>query len=191
MIAERPLSNAEVITLAVFLAGGDGRRADTEDVAVKANEIAPGRFVWRKYPDQINIHHVGAFLCDAKKEKYGRYLSGSLREGWALTEAGLAFARANLHRVQGLRPGRRRLGPHEERERRRMLASEALALFHRGGAAAVDRRQAEAFFRIDDYVTGESRRRKVGRLVALFESDPRLGPAVRELGDRVLSNGNP
>lgn len=48
----KTLSNNEIVTLAVFLLGGDSHCVDTEDVAVKVNEIAPGRFTWRKYPDQ-------------------------------------------------------------------------------------------------------------------------------------------
>jgi hypothetical protein len=63
------LSNHEIVTLAVYLLGGDTQYLDTEDIAVKANEIAPGRFTWRKYSDQINIENVRAFLSDAKKEK--------------------------------------------------------------------------------------------------------------------------
>ena len=39
----------------MYLLGGETRRVDTEDIAVKANELAPGRFAWKKYPDQINL----------------------------------------------------------------------------------------------------------------------------------------
>jgi len=42
------LSNHEIVTLAVFLLNGHSHSVDTEDVAVKANELAPGRFtMWR------------------------------------------------------------------------------------------------------------------------------------------------
>ena len=40
----KALSNHEIVTLAAYLLGGDSKRIDTEDVAVKTNEIAPGRF---------------------------------------------------------------------------------------------------------------------------------------------------
>lgn len=60
-------SNHEIVTLAVYLLGGEAKVIDTEDVAVKANEIAPGRFTWRKFPEQINIENVRTFLSDAKK----------------------------------------------------------------------------------------------------------------------------
>jgi hypothetical protein len=70
------LSNHEIVTLAVYLLGGDSKRIDTEDVAVKANELAPERFAWRKYPNQINIENVRTFLSDAKKLKNEAYLIG-------------------------------------------------------------------------------------------------------------------
>lgn len=49
------LANHEIVTLAVYLLGGHAQRVDTEDVAVKANALAPGRFTWRKYASQINL----------------------------------------------------------------------------------------------------------------------------------------
>ena len=50
--------NYELVVLATYLAGGKTAYTDTEDVAVKANKIAPGRFTWRKYKEQINIDTV-------------------------------------------------------------------------------------------------------------------------------------
>ena len=63
---KKGLSNHEIVTLAVYLLGGDTQYVDTEDAAVKANELAPGRFTWRKYRDQINIENVRTFLSDAE-----------------------------------------------------------------------------------------------------------------------------
>jgi hypothetical protein len=70
------LANHEIVTLAVYLLGGEAHKVDTEDIAKKSNELAPGRFTWRKYSDQINIEHIRAFLSDAKKPKNGAYLTG-------------------------------------------------------------------------------------------------------------------
>ena len=85
----KSLSNHEIVTLAVYLLGGDTMRIDHEDVAVKANELAPGRFTWRKYKNQINIKNISAFLWDARKPKNGGYLIGTDVDGWMLTEQGL------------------------------------------------------------------------------------------------------
>ena len=75
------MSLVDVVTWAVFLLGGDLNPVDTEDVAVKAHDLAPGRFAWQKYPGQINLELVRVHLSDAKKVNNGRRLSGSGRQG--------------------------------------------------------------------------------------------------------------
>ena len=43
----KQLAQHELVTLAVYLLGGDQHAVDTEDVAIKAHELAPGRFSWQ------------------------------------------------------------------------------------------------------------------------------------------------
>src|ERR1039458_774422 len=83
------LSNSEIVVIAAFRVGAAGLHADTEDIAVKANEIGPVRFTWKKYPEQINIDTVRKRLWDARKRGH---LVGSERDGWLLTETGTQFA---------------------------------------------------------------------------------------------------
>ena len=70
----------QIVTLAVYLLGGDQKVIDTEDVAVKAYQLAPGRFSWRKYPDQVNLELVRVYLSAGKKPSRGAWLEGSGRE---------------------------------------------------------------------------------------------------------------
>src|SRR5215472_10188888 len=86
-------SQSEVVTLAVYLLGGGQRAIDTEDVAVEAHRLAPGRFTWTKYPDQINLELVRVYLSDAKKPEKGAMLLGSGRTGWRLSQRGLKWAK--------------------------------------------------------------------------------------------------
>src|SRR4051812_31251941 len=92
-------ANHELVVLATYLAGGAKDASDTEDIAIKANELAPGRFTWRKYADQINIDTVRKRLWDATKSEKGSYLIGSERTGWRLTKAGFDFARRRIKKV--------------------------------------------------------------------------------------------
>jgi hypothetical protein len=78
----RALANHELVVVAAFLAGAQNASADTEDIAVKANELAPGRFAWRKYKDQINIEAVRKRLWDAAKAEKGGLLIGSEKTGF-------------------------------------------------------------------------------------------------------------
>jgi hypothetical protein len=82
------LANHEVVVLAAYLAGAQKISADTKDIAIKASQLAPGRFCWRKYKDQINIDTVRKRLWDATKEDKGAYLIGSERTGSANGEVG-------------------------------------------------------------------------------------------------------
>ncbi len=63
---------------------------------MKANELAPGRFTWRKYKDQVNIDTVRKRLWDATKPEKGSLLIGSERTGWRLTKVGYLFARRHI-----------------------------------------------------------------------------------------------
>ena len=94
-------ANHELVTLSLFLLGGDAGPVDLEHIAVKANALAPGRFAWRNYPSQINIKNVDAFLWDAKKPKNGGYVLNSGKDEWLLTVAGVTFARRRITDLQG------------------------------------------------------------------------------------------
>ena len=187
--ANKPLSNYEVVTLAVYLLGGRSLTIDVEDIAVKANEIAPGRFAWRKYPDQINIDHVGSALREAKKPRNGGLLLGSSKEGWLLTETGLAFAEGRAQDLGRSDLAREALSPKERswrrNERIHMLADVAFLKCQALGIESVTSQEAESFFRVNDYVTGRARERKLTRILNTFGDDPELGQVVRQLAAKV------
>jgi len=179
----------QIVVLAVYLLGGESQYVDTEDIAVKANEVAPGRFTWRKYPDQINIENVRTFLSDAKKPKNGEYLIGSGKKGWFLTETGHKFARKHVRNLAGADLSRIRMTKEErrwlQRERTRMLSSKAYEKFTLKKADEITVQEAEAFFRLDDYVTGMARERKLTRALNTFADDPDLGLAVKFMARKV------
>jgi hypothetical protein len=179
------LSNHQLVVLAAYLAGARKSYADTEDIAIRANEIAPGRFAWRKYPEQINIETVRKRLWDAAKSDKGGYLIGSERDGWLLTEAGLEFCKLNLRALKSTSPRKDRLSLREkswiDHERIRMLAEPAYRKLSMGNVAEISPIEADRFFRIDEYVVGEARRIKIQRMVEAFKSDPRLAEAVNKI----------
>jgi hypothetical protein len=189
----KALSNHEIVTLAVYLLGGDSKRIDTEDIAVKANELAPGRFNWRKYRDQISIDAVRKRLWDASRLQKGGYLIGSERDGWALTPAGVSFAnkkqgvlaKANLTRTP-LNTKERNL---IRRERERMLSSDAFTKFSSNQADTISLQEAESFFRVDAYVTGDARMEKILRTKNRFGDDAELGQLIGLLESKLSKGG--
>jgi hypothetical protein len=189
--APRRLSNMEIITLAVYVLGGESHFVDTEDAAVKANELAPGRFSWAKYPDQINIHTIKTHLWDAKSDRKGSLLLGTEKDGWMLTASGLELARRRIDALKCVKPTRLKLTAGQEQWRRgervRMLNNVAYRKLAAGGVDAVTPEEAEAFFRLNAYVVGEARERKITRILNTFSEDEDLGAAVKELADKVRS----
>ncbi len=182
-------SNHELVTLAVYLLGGESKFIDTEDIAIKANDLAPGRFTWRKYPQQINIENVRAFLSDAKKVKNGGLVNGSGTKGWMLSESGLEFAHSRLGDIEGQDLTRVRPSAKEKlwvrNERERMLSSDAYGKFQGEGISTVSHQEAAAFFRIDDYVEPEARERKLLRILNSFRDDKELAPAIKAIAHKV------
>jgi len=185
----RDYPNHAIVTVAVFILGGDSHPVDTEDIAVKANELAPGRFSWRRYPDQINLEYVRVRLSEAKNPARGGYLLGSGARGWTLTAAGLAFAKAHVDRVAGARLERQPMSVRDRHwhraERARLLASDAFAKLVAGELESITSEEVEAFFRVDSYVVGKARQRKVERILTSFGDDPELGTTVQQLGKRI------
>jgi hypothetical protein len=187
--SRRQLANHEVVVLAAYLAGAQSAVADTEDIAVKANQLAPGRFNWRKYQDQINIDTVRKRLWDAAKPDKGAYLIGSEKNGWRLTKAGFEFARRKMKSGAAKRLARQRASRNESalqnREIRRMVHEDAFVKFTKGLNGDITRFDAERFFRIDDYVTGRVRTAKIERFRIMAIGNERLSRAIDFLANLV------
>ncbi len=185
----KKLANHELVVLAAYLAGAASTLADTEDIAIKANELAPGRFIWRKYKDQINIDAVRKRLWDATKPEKGAYLIGSEKAGWRLTKAGFDFAHHHLSTGNMAQPNKARASQTERtaqtREIKRMMSEDAFQKICSGLTASITKSEAERFFRIDDYVTGKARTAKIERFRIIASDNSELGHAINILSQLV------
>jgi len=185
----RDLALHEIVALATYLAGGDRKRVDTEDVAMKADEIAPRRFSWRKYKNQIDLELIYKHLWDLTKPDKGAYVAGSKNEGWLMTLAGMAFAEQAVGRLKNLQPAREKRPKQEEnwmkRERTRMQGEAAYAKIREGRESELTQAETEKFFRLDDYVLGAARERKIQQAEIDFRDDPELGPIVSKVAALV------
>lgn len=179
------LTRPEAVTLALYALGGATTPFDTEDVAVRVAEVAPGMFAWKKFEDRIDKELVRVALSDARLKK--EWVVGSHNKGgWLLTAAGHAFAKSKESELGGVRdprPSIRQDNPRQfARERTRLLTSPGHErVMSDGDAQNVTLKDADAFFRINVYVHGQDRERKIARVENLFGSDPELGKTVRLL----------
>jgi hypothetical protein len=188
----KPLSNIEIVTIAVYLLGGNSNPINTEDIAVKSNELAPGRFTWLKYPDQIDMEKVRKRLSDAKNPKKNGYLLGLHKDGWRLTETGLNFVKNNIKYLKLDNISRPPINKKEKlfynREKNRMLATSAYQKIKNSNVDAITQAESESFFRIDEYVKGEMRRQKIEQIITSFNDDPELGYVIKTLAERIRRN---
>lgn len=176
------LANHEVVVLAAYLAGAQSNLADTEDIAIQADQLAPGRFSWRKYKERIDLESVRKRLWDASKPEKGAYLIGSEKVGWRLTKAGFDFANRHFRAGSMAQPTKARSSRAERsahaREIRRMTNEDAFLKIRAGRAASITKSEAERFFRLDDYVTGKARAAKIERFRIIATDNSELAQAI-------------
>lgn len=188
----KPLTNHEVVLLAVYLLGGETSPIETEDIAVKVNELAPGAFTWKKYPAQINLEIVRVVLSNLRRDEDGSLLIGKGNDGWMLTERGHQLARAfseNSSRAGGSKtPLSQKEKTWRRSEKVRMLATPAFDKISKGRGGTVTEQEAEAFFRLDSYVTGKAREQKLLRAKNVFGDDPELGEVIKLLEGKIRRN---
>lgn len=189
------LTRPEAVTLALYALGGAEAPFDTEDVAVRVADVAPGMFAWKKYADRIDKELVRVALSDARLKK--EWVVGSHdKGGWLLTPAGHAFAQSKESELGGVmdpRPSQRQENPKQfARERARLLTSSAhQQVLSDGDARNVTPNDADAFFRISVYVHGQGRERKIARVENLFGDDPDLGITVKLLATIARARTEP
>lgn len=175
------ISKPALVTLALGELGGAAGPVDTEDIAVKARELSPTAFAWRRYPDLINLELVRVALVDASRPKSGSTVQGRGRGGWMLTDRGVAwFQRTREPLLTALRSPvdseratvKQPETQHRERERVRVARTEAWGKWSSG--SPVTPPEGGHVFRIDQYTTANNRLTKVRALRELFEGDPSL-----------------
>lgn len=186
------ISKPELVTLALGELGAASDPVDTEDVAVKAHELAPTAFAWRRYPEHINLELVRVALVDASRAKSGSLAHGRGRGGWVLTDEGVAWLGRNRERLLAALERPSHTGAvkvkqpetqHRERERIRLTRLDAW----RKWTMSLDVSDAEAssVFRVDQYTAANTRLTKVRALRQLFEGDSELEPFLTEMARRI------
>lgn len=177
-----------VVVFAVLQCGGDNAFVDTEDVAVAANRLAPGRLTWRKYPDQINLELVRVYLSDAKKPANGTLLLGTGVKGWRLSAQGLRWVRENesafeeafQSKLLSARPQRTAsvTNSRTQRERERLCSTHAWQKWAGNAKAEITQQDASEVFRIDSYASENLVDIKIGRLQQLFADDEQVSEFI-------------
>src|SRR6056300_2026156 len=113
----KKIKNIELVTLALYEIGGATKSKETEDIAVKADEIDSERFKWKnkKYKNFIDKSLILESLKAAKNRAIGSFLSGNDDKGWMLTSTGLKFSKNSKNLFSGLVIRKKRLTKVEKK----------------------------------------------------------------------------
>jgi hypothetical protein len=160
---------------------------------MKAYELASGMFSWKHFPDQVDKDLVRVLLFDARKQEFGAFVNGRVAQGWMLTEAGCRFAAAAARNISAeamqsplqSRDSVRRTA----QERQRLESTEAYQKVICGQIDDLSEREAEAFFRLNAYITGENRSRKMDQIANMFADDKEMSVLIGLVRKRVLNHG--
>ena len=171
-------SKPELVTIAVALLGGDTMQVDREDVAIKVNDIAPGRFNWRKYSERIDLGLVGGELRNAKKSQNGGLVVGNNTKGWMLSPAGLKWIKTvDLRAVDNELPVKYRktsISANQELERDRLFNTKAYNLFIKGKSEAITVQDFYEFARVNEYFQIKTRQRRYAVIANAISDDDTL-----------------
>jgi len=157
-------SNPKLVTIAVTLLDGDVECVDREDIAIQVNEIAPGRFSWRKYPERIDLDAVGGALRNAKKPQNGGLLVGNNTMGWMLSPAGLKWIETldlgAVQDVQSIKYRRDSIAANQQAECARLRSTQAYRLFIDGKSEEIAVQDFNQFARVNEYFQSKARQRR-------------------------------
>lgn len=184
------LRNQDLVVLALYELNGDDSPVELEHIAYKVSALAPGRFNWRHYPEQIDIERVRVRLSDNKKAEHGRRVAGGGKSGWWLTAAGLVWAVKASKEVSLTAQARPPIDATENRRRNielvRIQNLPAWDKFQSSQLASATLAEAEAVFRLEEYVEGDRRKQIVDRGLNLFSSDEQISEFLQEMATVVL-----
>lgn len=186
---KRVFHNPQIVAIATYLLGGKSKFIDIEDIAIKAYELSPERFSWRRHPVMVDLGTVRDACSDAKKEKNGQLLVGTPSKGYMLTAEGVAFTKKEQRFLETAKAKKERVSKKDRtiasREKTRLMTTAAFEKYSSGKIQEVTIEEAEVFFRLDDYIKGSSRRQKVTRIQNLFADDPAIGPLAKQLAEQL------
>ena len=171
-------NKSDVTVIALYQLGGALRYIHLEDVALKAAELSPKAFSWKKYPEQINLETVRITLKNELRAKTRRVL-GSIRHGWMLTPQGLSWCLENVS-------GEMSRSPIEQihKEIARIKKSEAFNKVVSDMVKEITDNDLKALLRIDDYFSPRNRSERILALANATVIDPQLRPALTTLKQR-------
>ena len=179
------LSNQEIVTITLYELGKGVRSFDLEEIAKKADELAPGRFRWRNNPEMISDSNVWDALSNARKKNY--ILEKTAK--YLLTETGILFAKKNLSKVKKYDQTKSRIRGIDkeiyENTKNRLISTEAYQKAKNNKENEIHIKEANQFFRVNDYMTISQKKEKVQKIKNLFINDKEFKQVIDRIANQI------
>jgi hypothetical protein len=168
------LPNLDIVTIALYILGNGTKSFDKEEIATKADEIAPIRFRWKTNPNMISDGLVWDALSNARKKGY--VLENTTK--YLLTEQGIKFAQNNINKIKNYDQTRTRFNKKDrevyENTKDRILSSSLYLKATENKLSEVETNEFYNFFRINEYMDKKQVREKIYKLKNMFVNDKNL-----------------
>ncbi len=175
----KSFSNVHLVTIALGNLGGHEKLVDSEDIAIHVNELAPGKFTWRKYPEHIDIQVVNQSLQDARRKRNGALVIGTGSKGWMLSKAGMEWFKHVNYKDGGRKESslslrRDSLLGSQKLEMRRLSNSRAYQLHSSGKSDEITRNDFFEFAKINEYFSLKARQRRYDFVTSTISQDEKM-----------------
>ena len=169
------LSNTEIVTIAIIFLEGFAKPIDIEDIAIKAFEIAPTKFCWKKYSERIDLRVVQDSLKKSKKNK-NLFFTGSIKNGFQITRAGLNWFKTVEDKITYIDKHFRKksISDHVETEKNRIRQTNAYKEYKNGNIDKITNRDFEQLVRINDYFPIWLKRQRYNNFEIAINNDEEL-----------------
>jgi hypothetical protein len=175
------LPNLDIVTIALFILGNGTKSFDKEEIATKADEIAPIRFRWKTNPNMISDGLVWDALSNARKKGY--VLENTTK--YLLTIEGVKYAQENIHKIKNYDQTRTRFNKKDkevyENTKDRILRSSAYLKAKENKLSQIASNEFQNFFRINEYMDKKQIKEKIHKLKNMFINDKDLKNNITEI----------
>ena len=188
------LSNQEIVTVAIYMLGSGIGTFDIETIAIKADELAPGRFRWKTRPDLISDSNTWDALSNARKKGYILQQAAQKNtDSYLLTEIGIKFSENNISKIKNFDQSKMRIPVSKEiyeNTKNRLIVTEAYQKAKNSKENEISIREFNQFFRLNDYMKNSQKVEKIQKIKNLFIQDKEFTKVIDKVAVTLTKEDN-
>lgn len=178
MVKKNILSNQEIVTVSLYILGQGLKGFSCEEIATKADEIAPGRFRWKTNANMISDSVTWDALSNARKKNYLHEKT----DNYFLTDEGINFAKENLNKLN-FDQKKIRISSSDLEQinniKARLIGSTAYKKIQEN--KKITNKEYNNFFRINNYMSEKQKNEKIEKLINMFLIDKQLNQIIKKI----------